>query len=52
MKKSTRAPYESPQAEILSLRLDRMLLTGSETGETFNNPVDYDLIVSDWTWII
>lgn len=52
MKKTTRTPYESPQADILSLRLDRMLLAGSETGESFNNPVDYDLIGSDWNWIL
>ena len=52
MKQLKRTLYESPQVEVMTLHLGSQILTGSETGESFNNPVDYDLIGSDWTWII
>lgn len=52
MKTQKRTLYESPKVEALSVRMDGTLLTGSETGESFNTPIDYDTVVGDWTWII
>ena len=52
MKRCNQALYESPHVDVLDIRMDSTLLTGSETGESFNNPVDYDLTVGDWNWII
>ena len=52
MKTEKRTPYESPQVEILSLRMEGTLLTLSETGESFGTPVDYDIVIGDWQWII
>ena len=51
MKKTTRTPYESPQVEILSIRMDGALLTISNTGESYKTPIDYDL-GTDWSWIL
>lgn len=54
MEQLKRTLYESPQVEVMTLHPGSHILTVSDadTGESFNNPVDYDLISGDWTWII
>lgn len=41
--------YEAPEVRLLRIHLERNLLVGSPTGESFDNPIGYEGFAMDLT---